>query len=57
MKWTDTKEKIKLVHAEELVFVGQLGVAGVIDGKLPNGDKYEWTKVNRRRLKKPKNAS
>jgi hypothetical protein len=51
-KWVDPKPK-----DEELIFVGEMGVAGVIDGKLPNGEPYEWSKQNRkhkRRLRKPK---
>lgn len=58
---TDKSTKPKWVDPnpidEELVFVGEMGVAGVIDGKLPNGDLYEWSKQNRkykRRLKKPR---
>lgn len=51
-KWVEDKNKIK--HDEEIEFVGEMGVAGVIDGKLPNGDDYHWSKKNRRRLKKPK---
>jgi DUF917 family protein len=54
-KWVLDKEQIR--HDEEIVFVGEMGVAGVIDGKLPNGEDYEWSKQNRkhkRRLKKPR---
>ena len=52
-KWVQQKQLINN-HKEELVFIGEMGVAGVIDGKLPNGEEYHWTKKNRRRLKKPK---
>lgn len=54
-KWLEHKEQIK--HDEKIVFVGEMGVSGIIDGKLPNGEPYEWSKKNRkfkRRLKKPK---
>ena len=54
-KWLEHKEQIK--HDEQIVFVGEMGVSGVINGKLPNGEPYEWSKKNRkfkRRLKKPK---
>lgn len=27
--------------------VGKSGVAGVVDGKLPDGSKYDWTKNDR----------
>jgi hypothetical protein len=33
--WVTTKNQIS--HDEKIVFVGQLGAEGVIDGKLPNG--------------------
>lgn len=51
-KWVEDKNKIK--HDEEIEFIGELGVDGVIDGKLPNGEVYEWKKYHTRRLKKPK---
>ena len=51
-KWVVDKQNI--CHNEEIVFIGKMGVDAVIDGKLPNGDEYEWSKKNRRRLKKPK---
>lgn len=54
-KWVEEKNKIR--HDEEIEFIGESGAAGVIDGKLPNGEPYEWSKKNRkhkRRLKKPK---
>lgn len=50
--WVDLKNSIK--HDETLIFVGEMGVSGVIDGKLPNGEVYEWSKKNRRKLKKPR---
>lgn len=53
-EWIKFKGKIKETYNEELIFVGEMGVDGVIDGKLPNGEEYHWTKKNRRRLKKPK---
>lgn len=53
-KWVEQKELIN-THEEDLIFVGELGVDGVIDGKLPNGEEYHWTKKNRRGLKRPKN--
>lgn len=54
-KWVEQKEKL-YSEPEELIFIGERGAAGVIDGKLPNGDEYEWSKQNRkskRKLKKP----
>jgi DUF917 family protein len=53
-KWVLNKESIR--SDEQIVFVGEMGVSGVVDGKLPNGDVYEWSKQNRknkRRLKRP----
>lgn len=55
--WVNKKEELKTHIEEELVFVGESGAAGVIDGKLPNGDIYEWSKKDRktkRKLKRPK---
>lgn len=49
-KWVEDKGKIR--HDEEIVFIGEMGVDSVVDGKLPNGETYEWSKKNRRRLKK-----
>ena len=52
MNWLEEKEKIKNQEPEELVFIGEPGVAGVIDGKLPNGEEYEWSKQDRQHRKK-----
>jgi len=51
-KWVEEKNKIR--HDEEIEFVGESGADGVVNGKLPNGEEYEWSKKFRRRLKKPK---
>ena len=51
--WVLEKQRI-ISRNEKLEFVGKLGVDGVIDGKLPNGEDYEWKKHHTRRLKKPK---
>lgn len=54
-KWVENKGKIK--HDEKIEFIGEMGVSGIIDGKLPNGEIYEWSKKDRkqkRRLKKPR---
>lgn len=48
MSWLEEKEKIKNQEREELVFVGEPGAAGVIDGMLPNGEEYEWSKQDRK---------
>lgn len=34
--------------------VGGMGVSAVVDGKLPNGDTYEWSKAHRAGSKPPK---
>lgn len=36
---------------EEVIFVGEMGVAGVIDGKLPNGEVYHRNIRSKRRSK------
>ena len=54
-KWVELKNQIR--HDEIIEFIGEPGASGIIDGKLPNGEPYEWSKVNRkhkRKLKKPK---
>lgn len=43
-QWVLDKERIQNEPEEKLIFVGELGAAGVVDGKLPNGDTYEWYK-------------
>lgn len=52
-RWVLEKQIINSRN-ENLEFIGKMGAAGVIDGKLPNGDIYEWKKQHTRRLKKPK---
>ena len=32
------------MEEEPLVFIGEMGVAGVVDGLLPNGEEYGWYK-------------
>ena len=39
-QWVEEREALQTVKPEELVIVGQMGVAGVINGKLPNGEVY-----------------
>ena len=43
-KWVQDKEALKQHVEEPLVFIGQQGADGVIDGKLPNGEPYTWYK-------------
>ena len=52
MSWVKEKEKLKNQEPEELVFVGEMGVDGVINGKLPNGEEYEWSKQDRKHRRK-----
>ena len=54
--WIKTRYKVQKAQEEQIEFVGQMGVDGVIDGKLPNGEPYEWSKKSRRRLKRPKSS-
>ncbi len=39
-KWVETRERLNQLGQEPVVFIGKMGVAGVIDGKLPNGEVY-----------------
>ena len=43
-KWVEEREALKHHVEEPLVFVGEMGADGVIDGKLPNGEEYGWYK-------------
>lgn len=51
-KWVLDKQQLN--YDEKIEFVNLMGVDSVVDGKLPNGETYEWTKRFRRKLKKPK---
>ena len=42
--WVEEREALKQLVEEPLIFVGEMGVDGVIDGKLPNGEPYGWYK-------------
>ena len=43
-KWVEDREALKSIVEEPLEFIGERGVAGVIDGLLPNGEPYTWYK-------------
>jgi len=43
-KWVEEREALKHRVEEPLVFVGEWGADGVVDGLLPNGEPYLWTK-------------
>ncbi len=43
-QWVKDHERIKAMEEEPLIFVGELGAAGVVDGLLPNGEPYTWYK-------------
>jgi len=49
-QWVLDKEKLKYDYQEPLEFVGELGVDGVINGKLPNGEEYQWFKRRKDKL-------
>ena len=42
--WVDAREALRTHVEEPLVFVGEMGADGVIDGLLPNGEEYGWYK-------------
>lgn len=42
-KWLDDKIEANKPK-DDVIFVGEFGVDYVKDGKLPNGDDYEWKK-------------
>lgn len=43
-KWVEDRERINAMEEEPLIFIGEMGADGVIDGILPNGEPYLWTK-------------
>ena len=43
-KWVEDREALRQMVEEPLVFIGERGVAGVVDGLLPNGEPYTWYK-------------
>ena len=43
-KWVEEREALKQRVEEPLVFVGEMGADGVVDGLLPNGEVYGWYK-------------
>lgn len=42
--WVLEKQRLQAQEPEQLEFVGELGVSGVLNGKLPNGDDYDYKK-------------
>jgi hypothetical protein len=42
--WVEAREALRKHVEEPLVFVGERGADGVIDGLLPNGEEYGWYK-------------
>jgi len=58
-KWVEDREALRQKVEEPLIFIGEQGADGVIDGLLPNGEPYTWykrrtvkdTKFKGRRLK------
>ena len=43
-KWVEDRERLKTMEEGPLVFVGEPGADGVINGLLPNGEPYLWYK-------------
>ena len=43
-KWVADREALRNQVEEPLIFIGERGADGVIDGKLPNGEPYTWAK-------------
>ncbi len=43
-QWVKDHERIKAMEEEPLIWVGERGADGVVDGLLPNGEPYNWTK-------------
>jgi hypothetical protein len=47
-QWVIDKEALRNVTPETIIVVGKMGVAGVIDGKLPSGETYHRNKRQHR---------
>ena len=45
IKWVQEREALRKVEHEEVEIIGKMGADGVVDGKLPNGTKYQWEKI------------
>ena len=43
-KWVEDKKAIQEAVEEPLIFIGERGADGVINGLLPNGETYGWYK-------------
>ena len=43
----DQGHKLVTIVSDNENLVGKQGVSGVIDGRLPDGTEYDWTKQNR----------
>ena len=43
-QWVKDKEALRTNTPEIIIVVGKMGVSGVIDGKLPNGETYHRNK-------------
>lgn len=41
------KEHVNANIHEDIEFVGETGVDGILNGILPNGEPYEWSKQHR----------
>jgi hypothetical protein len=39
-QWVKDKQAIQSAKPEQIIVIGKMGVDGVIDGKLPNGEVY-----------------
>lgn len=45
IKWVQEREHLNRTIREEVEIIGKMGADGVVDGKLPNGTKYQWEKI------------
>lgn len=43
-KWVEDREALKRMVDEPLIFIGEPGADGVVNGLLPNGEPYTWYK-------------
>jgi hypothetical protein len=48
MSWAKELGEFVTIHLNGSEIVGKFGADGIIDGKLPNGEAYQWKKRRRR---------
>jgi hypothetical protein len=48
MAWAKELGEFVTIQFDDMEVAGKFGADGIIDGKLPNGEAYQWKKRRRR---------